>query len=79
MLDHGRAPRSDDRIVLHGYIGSGGTERLALEGDVYQCFWFRHRRLFRQEDTPQRKVLFATSTSTTTVRTKPSQAVGLSE
>ena len=41
----------DDRVFLHGYIRAEGRESgAALEGDIYQCFWLRHGRLFRQED-----------------------------
>ena len=44
-------PVGDDRVLLHGYIHAEGRESgLALEGDIYQCFWLRHGRLFRQED-----------------------------
>ena len=44
-------PVGDDRVFLHGYIRAEGRESgLALEGDLYQCFWLRHGRLFRQED-----------------------------
>jgi hypothetical protein len=41
----------DDRVFLHGYIRAEGRESgVALEGDLYQCFWLRHGKLFRQED-----------------------------
>jgi hypothetical protein len=44
-------PVGDDRVFLHGYIRAEGRESgAALEGDIYQCFWLRHGRLFRQED-----------------------------
>jgi hypothetical protein len=44
-------PVGDDRVFLHGYIRAEGRESgAALEGDLYQCFWLRHGRLFRQED-----------------------------
>ena len=41
----------NDRVFLHGYIRAEGRESgVALEGDLFQCFWLRHGRLFRQED-----------------------------
>jgi hypothetical protein len=44
-------PVGDDRVFLHGYIRAEGRESgVALEGDLFQCFWLRHGRLFRQED-----------------------------
>ena len=44
-------PVGDDRVFLHGYIRAEGRESgLALEGDIYHCFWLRHGRFFRQED-----------------------------
>ena len=49
-------PVGDDRVFLHGYIRAEGRESgVALEGDIYQCFWLRHGRLFRQEDHPTKK------------------------
>ena len=47
----GAHPVGDDRVFVHGYIRAEGRESgAALEGDIYQCFWLRHGRLFRQED-----------------------------
>ena len=44
-------PIGDDRVLLHGHIRAEGRDSgAALEGDIYQCFWLRHGRLFRQED-----------------------------
>jgi hypothetical protein len=44
-------PVGDDRVFLHAYIRAEGRESgVSLEGDIYQCFWLRHGRLFRQED-----------------------------
>ena len=44
-------PVGDDRVLLHGYVRAEGRESgAALEGDLYQCFWLRNGRLFRQED-----------------------------
>jgi hypothetical protein len=41
----------DDRVVVRGHISAEGTASgVALEGDVYHCFWLRHGRFIRVED-----------------------------
>src|SRR3954463_2050779 len=41
----------DDRVLVHARLGTEGrASGLALEGDVYYCFWLRHGRFIRQED-----------------------------
>ncbi len=42
---------ADDRVLVRGRISAEGTASgLALEGDIYQCFWLRHGRFIRVED-----------------------------
>jgi hypothetical protein len=41
----------DDRVLVHGRISAEGTASgVALEGDIYHCFWLRHGRFIRVED-----------------------------
>jgi len=41
----------DDRVLVRATMRAEGRgSGLALEGDVYNCFWFRHGRFFRVED-----------------------------
>jgi hypothetical protein len=42
---------SDDRVlVCAGLRAEGRGSGVKLEGDLYQCLWLRHGRLFRVED-----------------------------
>ena len=42
---------ADDRVLVRGRISAEGTESgVALEGDLYHCFWLRHGRFIRVED-----------------------------
>jgi SnoaL-like protein len=41
----------DDRVLVHGRISAQGrASGVALEGDIYHCFWLRHGRFIRVED-----------------------------
>jgi SnoaL-like domain len=41
----------DDRVLVHGEIrAEGRASGVALEGDIYHCFWVRHGRFIRVED-----------------------------
>jgi hypothetical protein len=41
----------DDRVLARARLETHGrTSGLALEGDLYYCFWLRHGRFFRAED-----------------------------
>jgi SnoaL-like protein len=41
----------DDRVLACLSMRAEGSESgMSLEGDVYQCFWLRHGRFFREED-----------------------------
>ena len=41
----------DDRVLVRGRISAEGTASgVALEGDLYHCFWLRHGRFIRVED-----------------------------
>ena len=41
----------DDRVVAHMHVSAQGrTSGATTEGDVYSCFWLRHRRFIRVED-----------------------------
>jgi SnoaL-like domain len=41
----------DDRVLVHGRVSAEGrTSGVALEGDLYHCFWLRHGRFIRVED-----------------------------
>jgi hypothetical protein len=41
----------DDRVLARVRLETHGrTSGLALEGDLYYCFWLRHGRFFRAED-----------------------------
>jgi hypothetical protein len=41
----------DDRVLVCASLrGEGRGSGVKLEGDVYQCVWLRHGRLFRIED-----------------------------
>ena len=40
----------DDRVLVHGHVSAEGhTSGVALEGDIYHCFWLRHGRFIRLE------------------------------
>jgi SnoaL-like domain len=42
---------ADDRVLVRGRISAEGTASgVALEGDLYHCFWLRHGRFIRVED-----------------------------
>ena len=41
----------DDRVLVCASLrGEGRGSGMRLEGDLYQCVWLRHGRLFRIED-----------------------------
>src|SRR5207253_2520945 len=41
----------EDRVLACLSMRAEGSESgMNLEGEVYQCFWLRHGRIFRQED-----------------------------
>src|SRR4051812_29922979 len=41
----------DDRVLAYSTMRAEGRESgIELEGDIYFCFWLRHRRLLRGED-----------------------------
>jgi hypothetical protein len=41
----------EDRVLVHARISAEGTASgVRLEGDIYHCFWLRHRRFIRCED-----------------------------
>ena len=41
----------DDRVLVHARLGAEGrASGMALEGDIYHCFWLRHGRFIRAED-----------------------------
>ncbi len=41
----------DDRVLVHGRISAEGrASGVALEGDIYHCFWLRHGRFIKVED-----------------------------
>ena len=41
----------DDRVFVHETMRTEGRgSGVKLEGDLYQCFWLRHGRIFRIED-----------------------------
>jgi ketosteroid isomerase-like protein len=41
----------DDRVLASARLRAEGLESgVKLEGDLYQCLWLRHGRLFRVED-----------------------------
>ena len=42
---------ADDRVLVRGRISAeGAASGVALEGDIYHCFWLRHGRFIRVED-----------------------------
>ena len=42
---------TDDRVLVHARISAqGNVSGVALEGDIYHCFWLRHGRFIRVED-----------------------------
>ena len=42
---------ADDRVLVRARISAEGTASgVALEGDIYHCFWLRHGRFIRVED-----------------------------
>jgi hypothetical protein len=42
---------SDDRVLVHLALRAEGRESgVKLDGDLYQCAWLRHGRIFRFED-----------------------------
>jgi SnoaL-like domain len=44
-------PVHDDRVLACGNLQTEGRgSGIALEGDVYYCFWMRHGRFFRVQD-----------------------------
>ena len=41
----------DDRVFVHARLSTAGrASGVALEGDLYHCFWLRHGRFIRIED-----------------------------
>ena len=41
----------DDRVFVHAVVHAEGRESgINLESDLFQCYWLRHGRIFRQED-----------------------------
>jgi hypothetical protein len=41
----------DERVLLRGTLHTEGHgSGMELEGELHQCFWLRHGRVFRQED-----------------------------
>ena len=41
----------DDRVLVCGSLRAEGPESgMTLAGDLYQCWWLRHGRIFRAED-----------------------------
>ncbi len=47
----GLYPVGDDRVLAHVTLRmEGRTSGVNLEGDLYNCMWMRHGRLFRIED-----------------------------
>jgi hypothetical protein len=41
----------DERVLARGTLRTEGHgSGMELEGDLHQCFWLRHGRIFRQED-----------------------------
>jgi hypothetical protein len=41
----------DDRVLVHGRISARGrASGLALDGEIYHCFWLRHGGFIRVED-----------------------------
>src|SRR5215218_7183924 len=41
----------EDRVLVHGHVSAEGrTSGVALEGDIYHCFWLRHGRFIRLEN-----------------------------
>ena len=43
-------PVGDDRVLAHTTVsGEGRASGARLEGDLYLCYWLRHRRVFREE------------------------------
>jgi hypothetical protein len=41
----------DDRVLVHGRISARGrASGVALDGEIYHCFWLRHGRFIRAED-----------------------------
>jgi hypothetical protein len=50
VIEHARAI-ADDRVLVRGRISAEGTASgVALEGDLYHCFWLRHGLFIRVED-----------------------------
>ena len=44
-------PVSDDRVFVRMTLAAVGQgSGLNLQGELFQCFWLRHGRIFRQED-----------------------------
>jgi hypothetical protein len=66
----------DDRVLVRAHLeAEGRASGMALEGDVYYCFWLRQGRFIRQEDHLTAKgALNALGLSGETL-----EAVGLSE
>jgi hypothetical protein len=49
--DHKLIDVGDERVLLRGTLQTEGHgSGVALEGELHQCFWLRHGRVFRQED-----------------------------
>ena len=69
-------PVGDDRVLVHAHLSvAGRVSGMALEGDVFHCFWLRHGRFIRAEDHLTVKgALHAIGLSGETV-----EAAGLSE
>ena len=48
---HELTPVGDDRVLVRSTLRAQGRgSGVRLEGDLYQCFWLRHGRIFRLED-----------------------------
>ena len=44
-------PVRDDRVLVRAMmVGEGRESGISLEGELFQCYWLRHGRIFRQED-----------------------------
>jgi hypothetical protein len=42
---------ADDRVLARvNLVAEGRGSALNMEGEVFNCFWLRHGRIFRQED-----------------------------
>jgi hypothetical protein len=69
-------PVRDDRVLVRAMmVGEGRESGIRLEGELFQCYWLRHGRIFRQEDhLTEKGALHALGLSGETL-----EAAGLSE